>query len=430
MNRIAKNSFWIIGCRVGQMALSFVVSLLSARYLGPANYGLIYYASSLVSFVTPIMQLGFTNIIVNELLFRPEEEGKTLGTAMLSCVCSSVTTWLGIILFSFLANPGEIQTTIVCALMGLSLTFSALEMCQYWFQAKLLSKYVSVVSLISYIIVSAYKIYLLSTDKNVYWFAVSYILDVMLIAIALLIIYKRLGGQRLSFSFELAKDMFSRSKYFIISGIMVSIFAQTDRIMIYAMIGASASGYYSAAYVCSSMVTFVFAAIMDSFRPVILENRIQDKNLFELNLKRLYSIIIYLSLIVCVVITVEAEPIVNITYGADYVPAINAVRILVWCTTCSYLGVIRNIWILAEKKQKYLWRIDISGAIVNVILNMLMIPVWGICGAAFASLITQFFTNVVMGFILKSIRANNMLMVQSINPKFFLRVVKSLKKFV
>ena len=426
MNRIAKNAYWIIGCRVGQMILSFIVSMLSARYLGPSNYGLIQYASSLVAFVTPIMQLGFTNILVNELISDPRNEGSILGTAMVSCTCSALVTMLGILLFAFLTSAGEKTAILVCVLMSFSLLFSAFEMCQYWFQAKLQSKYVSIISLISYIVVSCYKIYLLATQKSVYWFAFSYILDLMLISCSLMIIYRRLGGQKLAFSFELAKKMFGRSKHYIVAGLLVSVFAQTDRIMLYNMVDSAAAGHYSAAVTCAGLVTFVFAAIIDSFSPVILESRLKDIVLFELNMKKLYSIIIYMSFMVCIVMTLGAGLIIDITYGKDYYSAVGALRIMTWYTSFSYLGVARNVWILAEKKQKYLWVLNLSGALANVILNYLLIPSMGINGAALATLMTQFIANVAIGFVMKPVRRGHILMLQACKPRILVDAVKGL----
>lgn len=62
---------------------------------------------------------------------------------------------------------------------------------------------------------------------------------------------------------------------------------------------------------------------------------------------------------------------------------------------------------LAEDKQKYLWVINLSGALANVILNYLLIPVMGIIGASIASLVTQFFTNVFIGYVFSPINELN-----------------------
>ena len=87
----------------------------------------------------------------------------------------------------------------------------------------------------------------------------------------------------------------------------------------------------------------------------------------------------------------------------------------IYFTTFSYLGSVRNIWILAENKYQYLWKINSVGAFANVILNFILIPRYGAIGAAWASLITQFFTNVVVGFIVTPIRQNNKLMIKGLD---------------
>ena len=72
MNKVAKNATWIIGCRIVQSVLALIINMLTARYLGPSNYGLITYASSIVAFVVPIMNLGLSNILVQEIVNNPE----------------------------------------------------------------------------------------------------------------------------------------------------------------------------------------------------------------------------------------------------------------------------------------------------------------------------------------------------------------------
>lgn len=425
-NRVLKNASWIIGIQVVKSLLGLVISMLTARFLGPSNFGLINYAASIVAFVSPIMYLGLTGVLVQEIVNRPENEGKILGTAISLSFFSSLLCIGGVIAFVNIANKGERDTIIVCALYSILLIFQSLEMIVYWFQAKLLSKYSSLVSLIAYLIVSAYKIFLLAAKKSIYWFAVSNALDYMIIAVCLLIVYRKLGGQKLRFSFADAKRMLSKSRYYIVSNMMIAIFAQTDRIMLKLMIDDAATGYYSAAVTCAGMTGFIFSAIIDSFRPIIFDNKKTDERQYENNMCRLYSIIIYLSLLQSVVITVFSKLIIHILYGSAYAPSINALRLIVWYTTFSYLGSVRSIWILAEDRQKYLWVINLSGAAANITLNYFLIPVMGIMGAALASLITQIFTNVIIGFIIKPIRYNNTLMFRALNPVYLKGIAKML----
>lgn len=314
-NKVAKNSIWIISCKVVQSVLGVIVNMLTARYLGPSNYGLINYAASIAAFLVPVMQLGLNAIIVQEIVNNPEKEGETLGTSLVMSQISAFFCIIGVFAFSMVANRGETETIIVCCLYSLLLFFYGLEMIQYWFQAKLLSKYVSLTMLAAYVVVSAYKIYLLVTSKSVYWFAISNALDYAIIAFVLLIIYKKLGTCKLSFSFETAKKLFAKGKYYIVSSMMVTIFAQTARIMLKFMIDNEAVGYYSAAVACAGMTSFVFTAIIDSARPMIFESKKTSHELFEQNITRLYSVIIYFALIQSVGIAVFSDLLVKILYG-------------------------------------------------------------------------------------------------------------------
>lgn len=423
-NRTVKNAAWIIGCKIVQALLGLVVTMLSARYLGPSGYGLISYAASIVAFFVPVMQLGLNSTLVQEIVNGPDREGETLGTALAMSLVSGIACIIGIAAFSALTNRGETETIVVCVLYSVLLIFQSLEMIQYWFQAKLLSKYTSIAMLVSYGIVSVYKIALLVTGSHIYWFAISQAIDFGIIAVALLIIYRKMGSQKLRFSWTRAKDMFSRSKHYILSGLMVTIFAQTDRIMLKIMLDEVAVGYYSAAVTCASMTAFVFVAIIDSMRPSILEGKKQEETIFQERMKMLYAIIILLALLQSAVITLLSDLIVRILYGSEYGPTVNALRIVVWYTTFSYLGAVRDIWILANGKQNFLWLINLSGAALNIVLNALAIPILGVNGAAIASLVTQIFTNVIMGYILKPIRENNRLMIQAIKYRYLINGVR------
>ena len=427
-NKVINNTVWIVGCKIVQSVLQLVINMLSARYLGPSNYGLINYAASIAAFCIPIMQLGMRSTLVKEIVDRPEKEGQTMGTAIGMSVISSILCIIGITTFTVIANGDEKTTVIVCLLYSTSLIFQALEMVQYWFQAKLISKYTSLTMLFAYIVVSIYKTILLITRRNIYWFTVAQVIDFFIIAVVLLFIYKRVGGQKLTFSFKRGKELLSKSRYYIISGMMVTIFAQTDKIMLKFMVGDSGVGQYSAAVASAGLAGFIFAAIIDSFRPSIIESKKAGSTKYGKKVGILSAIIIYLSLLQSLGMTLFSDLIVYILYGADYAQSAGILMVLVWYTTFSYMGSVRNIWILAEEKHKYLWIINMSGALGNIALNLALIPIWGVQGAAIASLVTQIFTNFIIGFIMPPIRDFNKLMLKGLNPRFVYAETQKLLK--
>jgi O-antigen/teichoic acid export membrane protein len=296
----------------------------------------------------------------------------------------------------------------------------------YWFQAKLLSKYPSIATLIAYVVVAIYKVYLLVTGKSVVWFALSYVLDFFLISIILLVIYKKLSDKKLSINWSIGRQMLSRSKYYIIPSLMVVFYQHTDRIMLKLMVSDLETGLFSAAITCTGMTGFVFHAIIDSARTVILETKERTPELYEKRVVQLYSIITALALAQSVFITVLAKPIVVLLYGKAYLASVPILQLAVWYDTFGYYSSVRNIWILAEEKQKHLTKINVAGALANIALNACLIPIWGGIGAAIASIISQFFTNVITGFIFKPIRRNNYLMLKGLNPKVIIGIALSM----
>lgn len=425
-NRVVKNVGWIMGCKIVQSVISLIIGMITARYLGPSNYGIISYVSSVVAFALPIMQLGLTNTLVKEFIKKPEQEGKILGTALIINIISSIFCIIGCVTFVMIANPDDKTTTIVCALYSLRLLFQATEMTQYWFQSKLLSKYPSIVTVVAYTVVSVYKIYLLVTQKSLEWFAVSHVIECFLVSVLLMAIYKKLGGRRLSADWKTGKEMLGVSVHYIIPGLMVMIFHHTDQIMIKAMRGEAENGLYAAAVTCIGITAFVFVAVIDSARPIILEAKEKNHALYEKRMIQLYSVITWMSIAQSVGMTLLAKPLVVILFGDEYSASAGILAVAVWYVTFGHYGSVRNIWILAEGKQKHLLKINVIGAIANVIMNACLIPVLGAIGAAIASVITQFFTNVIIGFIFKPIRPNNYFIIKSLNPKILIEVLSEL----
>lgn len=423
--RVFKNAKWIVICKLAQSILQLIVGMITARYLGPSNYGLINYAASVVAFVIPVMRLGFDATLVREYVESPDKEGEITGTAIVMNLISSGACMLAVSGFSAVANGNDKITVLVCALYSVSLVFAAAEMIQYWFQYKLLSKYSSVIMLVSYFAVSAYKILLLVFEKGVYWFALTHAIEYGLIAIPLLMVYRKLGS-KMRFSLARAKKMLNNSKYYIVAALMLVVIQSTDRIMLTSLIGKQENGFYSAAITSATVFQFVYVAIVDSYRPVILEKKKEGSEEYTLNMTRLYSLMIYMSFVQSAVFTLLGDVVIGILYGSEYTAAVPILRILVWYLAFSVMGTVRNVWILAEQKQACLWIINISGALFNIALNLVLINLWGGCGAALASLLTQIFMNFVLGFIWKPLRDNNRILVKSLSPKMAFYEIKNL----
>lgn len=414
-NKVAKNAGWLIGGQIAQMLVSFVVSVLSARYLGPGNYGLISYGTAYVTFFTSLCTLGINSVIVKEIINNREKEGQVLGTAIgLKAIASflSVVTIISLVFIIDREDPVAITVVSICSL---GLIINVADIFKYWYQSYLNSKIPAIVGLIGYMIISVYKVVLMATARNVLWFAFSTSLDYLFVGIALTCIYKKKNGQRLSFSWSYAKELLKSSHHFILPSLMVSIYAQTDKIMLKQMLGDSQVGFYATAVSLSNMWCFVLKAIVDSLNPSIMEDhKANNKEAYIRKNKLLYAIVFYVSIGVSVLYCLLSKPMINILYGEAYLPAVAPLCVITWYTAFSYLGVARNTWVVCENKQKYLIWLYVSAAVANVALNFVLIPFMGVVGAALASLTAQIISSVVAPWFIKDMRPNAVLMLESI----------------
>lgn len=421
-----RNSAWIIGQQVFQMLLQLVVGVLTARYLGPSNYGSLNYTASFVVFFTSVATLGMDGVVIRKIIEHPEKEAEYLGSCMGLRLISSLLSIISVSIIVYVLNPSEPIKLLLVILQSFQLSFKAIQILDAWFQRYLISKYVSIGKMIACIVVSAYKIFLLMSSKSIIWFAFSNSLTDGVIALLEIYFFSSLCGKKLRFSLRTGLDVLHDSYHFILSGIMVAIYGQMDRIMIGQMMSDLDVGYYTTATAICSMWIFVPSAIITSFQPTIMELKKRgDEILYLLRLKQLYSFIIWLCIIVSVLIVILGKMIVFILYGAEYFGAIPALRIVIWCETFAMIGSARGIWIICENKNKYVKYYLAIGAVINLVLNAVLIPSMGINGAAIATLITQITTSVIAPLLFKETRIHSRIVLDAFLLRWFFEKKKA-----
>lgn len=420
-NKTVKNASWLIGGRIVHVILSFVIGLLTARYLGPNNYGLINYATAYSTFFTSFCTLGINSVIVKNFIDHPAEEGETIGTTLGLRFLSSVFSLCTIVGIVRIVDGNEPVTLIVVALYCFGLVFNVFDTFNYWFQSRLQSKFYAIATIVSYVTASAYRVVLLVQGKSVEWFAVANSVDYCIIALLLFIFYKLNHGPELSFSFKKAKELLSVSYSYILSGLMVAIYGATDKLMLKQMLDEASVGYYSLASSISTMWVFILSAIIDSLKPTIMRFHNENRQLYLKTNRKLYAVIFYLSLLASMFIVIIAPFFISIVYGEEYLPSVTPLRIVVWYVAFSYLGVARDIWIVCERKQKNLKYLYAGSAVLNIVLNYITIPILGVNGAALSTLITQISTIFIFPLLIKDFRPNVKLMFEAIKLKGILK---------
>lgn len=419
-NRFVSNTMWDIGGKIFQMGLTLVVGMLTARYLGPSNYGVIGETASYVSFFLVFCQLGFTSTAVKEIMDNEDRQGEILGTTIFFRVVTSILSTIAITCLMYVLKDGDRTIVWVAFLQSLSLIFQSFDMIHYWYQSRLETQVSVKIQSLAYLIMAVYKIAILALGKSVEWFAFSTALEAAVVAVFLIVVYGHGEGQKLTVSVSAGKEILKRSYNFILSGLMATIYSEMDKIMLGEMLSETAVGYYTAATKISSMWSFILTAMINSSRPLIIESKYKSEELYVKQNKRLYAAVIWIGIAAGLGITVLGKWIILIMYGTEYLPSVSSLQISAWYTMFAMLGSARGIWIVCEEKAKYVKYYLGVGAILNVILNYLLIPLYGPGGAAAATLITQIFTAVLAPALFKETRVYTRYVMEA----FFLRGIR------
>ncbi len=423
------NTSWNLVGQVIRLLIAFFLNILTSRYLGPANVGVINYVASYLAFFTSLVSLGLNGVIIHEFINHRNEEGEVLGSAIALRFFVGIISVVTFISLMYVIDGDDSTIMIVVILQAVQLPFMCMDTVNFWYQSKMRSKYAVIAQTVAYGFMAIYKSFLLISGKNVIWFAASSSLDTILLSGLYFVFYNKHKEQKLKVSFEYSKKLLRMGVPFILANLMVVVYGQMDKIMIKQLLNSTEEvGLYSAAINICGLIGFIPISILDSGRPLIAEAKNESEKEYEKRFKQVVAGIMWLCFVYSVGVTILSKPIILILYGRDYIGGNMCLKIAVWYTSFSYLGSARSFWLICENKKRFVFIFSAFGAICNVIMNILLIPRWGIDGAALATLMTQFIANFLVPILFKDTRRYGKLVLEAVCLKD-VDAVKLLKLF-
>ena len=410
--RVIANMSWLMGGKIVNMILSFFVSLATARYLGPSNFGSINYVAAYVSFFSSIASLGLSVIVIKEVSSGEEDDNKVIWTGILMRFLTAVASTIAVVTFFAIAKRNDPLLVPIAALESIAILASAFDTFMYWFQGKLLGKYVSIAGVIAYLAMSLYRLYLLANGADILWFAFATSVDTLVLALVLFIFYVKENGFRPVISLPLGKKLLKQSYHYLISGLIAILYSKIDQIMLGDMLDKASVGLYSAALAIAGLWGMIPSAFIQSASPILYKNAQTDRGMFLKRLKQSYAGIWFLNVCWSLAISLFSYWVVLLLYGAEYMGARKALIIVVWYSGISSLGSLTQVYLATENKNKYINYFALAGLVTDVVLNALLIPHFGITGAAVATLATYCVIHIVMPLVIKDTREAAVLILQ------------------
>lgn len=414
-----RNVGWIFIGNVAHAVLQYLLNIYIARVFSTDDYGLINYAASLIAFFTSVGTLGFSGIIIKSFSEDEKNTGKYLGSAIGARLMFSVGAIVLLQVIVRTANSEDAMLPTIVFYQSISILFGAFDLIVYWFRYQYEAQRVAVLKLAAFFVSAAWRIVVVAVFRSLTGYVFGVTLETAVFSILLAVSFrKNYPEHRFRFSARTVRDLLLISYPFITSEILSTIYGQTDKIMLKSMMNNEAVAMYSVALTLASAISIIPQALIEGFRPDILKYRAADPAQYHRRLKQLYASVFWICIAYCIAITVLAKWIILILYGEKYLGAVPALSLVVWYTTFSYFGSINNIYMVAENKAKWVQITTLVGALTNVCLNFLLIPQFGVVGAAGASLLTQFIANFVMVYLIKPLREDFFLILQAIRLDF------------
>ena len=403
----AANTIWMFAEQMLRMVAMLLVGIWVARYLGPEQFGLFSYTMAFALLFSAISQLGLNSIVVRELINNPRLKNFYLGTAF-GLKLVGALAMLSIIAIAVQFTENNSTTKFCILIIASGAIFQSFEVIDFYFQSKVLSKFVAICKIVQLAISSLVKTYLIYSESQLLPFVIVAMFDQATLGLSLYIAYRyKLNKSFFKFfSLKIAKKLLYNGFPVMLSGLVIGIYTRIDQIMIKEILGEKEVGIYAASVRLSEIWYVIPSIVVASLFPSIINAKKNSNDLYQQRIRRLYSVMLCFAICVGVVVTLFSNSIILTLYGERYAESAIVLAIHIWTCPFVFLGIASSAWYTAENLQKFLLTNTLVGAVVNILLNAYLIPLYGITGAAVSTVIAQAVSSYFMNLLFKETRPN------------------------
>lgn len=388
LRKILGNVGWLFAERLLTMILAFFVGIWVIRYLGSENFGKLSYTTSFVALFSAIAQLGLNAIVIRNIVQEEKAAPEILGTAFVLKLIASLLTIIiiGMAIWTFETDPDVRWMTLI---ISFSLMFSAFDAIEFWFQSQVLSGVLAILRSVQLIMSSLIKLSFIAFKLPLMAFVWLILAEQVVKVLGMLWVYPKYHQSILQWRVNWSKglEMLRDSWPLILSGVMITIYMKIDQVMLGNMANAQAVGNYAAAVRFSEIWYFIPMAVCSSVFPAILRAKQRSGEEYHARLQQLYDLMAWMALSIAIPMTFASVPLLTTLLGKEFAEAGTILAWHIWAGPFVFLGVARSNWLMAENFTRFSFLTTSLGAIVNILLNFLLIPPYQGVGAAIATII-------------------------------------------
>jgi PST family polysaccharide transporter len=391
LRRAIANIAWLGGESIFRLILGFFLGIWIARYLGPQVFGQYSYALALVALFGIFSRLGIDNVLVREIVRSRASRNELLGSAFALKFVGGMVALAAVVCCAVILRPSDPVALALVAIIGTSLVAQSIDVIDMWFQSQLQSRRSVVARNTALLITAALKIWLMLAGAGVTAFALAALGELVLGGLGLLLAYRLSGESILAWrwTWGRSKELLLPSFPLIFAGLAVSLYMRIDQVMISSILGDFELGAYSAAIRLTEAAYFIPSIVSSSAFPAIISLRASNPERFKYRMQWLFDVMVVLALAIAFPLSIFADSVVHLLYGDAYATAASVLRVHAWSTLFVFLGVTSSSWLLAENLTAVSFYRTAIGAVANIALNIVLIPTFGVVGAAWATLLSM-----------------------------------------
>jgi len=416
LQKVLRNIGWQTSDKIVRMGLGILVSVWTIRYLGPEQFGTLSYSLAFAGVFSALASLGLDGIVVREVSKDPSKKDVILGTAFSMKILGAIGAFLITVVSIYAVRPGDYTTIVMTSIVAFSLFFAAWDVIDFWFQSRIESKFTVFARNSAFIIAGVAKVLVIILRGPLIAFAIASLLEVSLAALGLVFFYRRKGNRIVSWKsdYSVAKVLLMESWPLIIAGFATFIYVKIDQLMLGSMLGNKPLGIYSAAIKFSEIWYFIPVAISSSVFPIMVEQKKRNEGQFFLRFGKICSLMSSIGIGIAIIMTAASSWLVRWAYGSSYSDAGPILAIHIWAGVFVFIGVAASIWTMIEGYQKFSLFATVTGGIINVVANLVLIPIYGGIGAAISTVVAYAAAGYFVYFLLPQTRKVAFMLTKSI----------------
>lgn len=385
---VAKNTFVQLFGRGGVVLLTILTTALLTRFFGPTGYGNYVFIGAFIMLFVTLADWGTGMISVREASQKREKEAKIFGNVLL------VRSFLGFFFFvlaNLIARLFPVFSNLILPLsLGslLILFLSVRTSLNVVFQTRLAFEKIAVVELCQSFLFLVVLFLILPLFSNLESVFGALSLCGFIASLVAVVLAKKMTY----FDFRLDQKILHRLFWESLPTgaflVVFSIYNRVDTIILQALKGPEAVGYYGLAYKVHDNLILVAAYLMNALFPIL------SKASF-VNLKKIYreifSLLLGLGLITVVFILLLAPFVIYLIAGSQFGQSVIVLRVLIFATAISFINHLTGYTLIAVGKQKISLFIAVFALVFNISFNLFLIPLLSYFGAALVTIATEAF---------------------------------------